>query len=125
MVQTVKIRKADSKIKINFTYNDELVDIMRGHHGYFFKKEKAWIFPANKQSELYNVLTDKHYNVEFVKPKEQKTVMLRKKAILNPWDDKDAVSVAGHCTKCGMYGFCNREGLCIRCRLNSNKEEHK
>ena len=74
MVQTVKFRKEGNRIKINFMYNNDIIDVMREHHGYYFKKEKAWIFPVYKQSELYNVLTDKHYNVIFVKSKEQKTL---------------------------------------------------
>ena len=71
MVQTVKVRKEGNKIKINFMYNNDIIDVMRSHSGYYFKKEKAWIFPAYKRSELYNILTDKHYNVKFVKLKEQ------------------------------------------------------
>ena len=74
MVQTIKIRKEGNKIKINFMYNIDIIDVMRSHSGYYFKKEKAWIFPAYKRSELYNVLTDKHYNVIFVKPKGQETL---------------------------------------------------
>lgn len=74
MVQTVKIRKEGNKIKINFMYNNDLIDVMRSHNGYYFKKEKAWIFPAYKQSELYNALTDRHYNVVFVKLQGQKTL---------------------------------------------------
>jgi len=74
MVQTVKIRKEGNRIKVNFMYNIDLLDIMRSHNGFYFKKEKAWIFPVYKQSELYNVLTDKHYNVIFVKPKNQKSL---------------------------------------------------
>ena len=74
MVQTVKIRKEGNRIKVNFMYNIDLLDIMRSHNGFYFKKEKAWIFPVYKQSELYNVLTDKHYNVIFIKPKNQKSL---------------------------------------------------
>jgi len=74
MVQTVKIRKEGNRIKVNFMYNNDLIDIMREHNGYYFKKEKAWIFPVYKQSELYNVLTDKHYNVKFIKTKGQKSL---------------------------------------------------
>ena len=74
MVQTVKIRKEGNRIKINFMYNNDLIDVMISHKGYYFKKEKAWIFPVYKQNELYNVLTDKHYNVIFVKPKGQETL---------------------------------------------------
>lgn len=74
MVQTVNIRKEGNRIKVNFMYNIDLLDIMRSHNGYYFKKEKAWIFPVYKQSELYNELTNKHYNVIFVKPKSQKSL---------------------------------------------------
>ena len=74
MVQTVKIRKEGNRIKVNFMKNYNLIDIMNKYKGFYFKKEKAWIFPVYKQSELYNVLTDKHYNVIFVKPKNQKSL---------------------------------------------------
>ena len=72
MAQTVNIRRIGNKIKVNFMYNNDLIDVMRRHQGFYFQKEKAWIFSAHKQSELYNTLTNKHYNVKFVQPKEQK-----------------------------------------------------
>jgi len=116
MVQTVKIRKEGNKIKLNFMYNTDLIDIMREHKGYFFRKEKAWVFPAYKQSELYDELTSKHYRVEIVTPENQTTLNFKlNEKPRNPWNDENVVSVAGHCKKCNQWGFLNREGLCSKC----------
>jgi hypothetical protein len=115
MVQTVKIRKEGDKIKVNFMYNDDLVEIMRQHSGYFFRKEKAWIFPLSKHEALYNQLTDAHYDVQVTVTKGQTQLPIEKVEPVDNWKDKSTVFVAGHCKKCGTWGFCSKEGLCGRC----------
>ena len=118
MVQTVRIRKEDNKIKLNFMYNTDLVDIMREHHGFFFRKEKAWVFPAHKQSELYNALVDNHYNVEFITPNVQttfKTPEPPKEVSNDPWANPDTFMIMGTCKKCGKYTYVYKTGICARC----------
>lgn len=34
---------------------------------------------------------------------------------IDPFKDKDIISVLGNCKKCGEYGFINKEGLCVKC----------
>lgn len=122
MVQTVRIRKDKDKILLNFMYNTDLIDIMREHHGYFFRKEKAWVFPAQKQSELYNELTAKLYRVEIMNPQNQTTFNLKprverpkKEPTFNPWDDEGVFVVLGTCKACNQYVFVNKDKLCVRC----------
>jgi hypothetical protein len=71
MVQTVKIRKGEKVIKVYFMYNDDLVDIMREHNGWWFHNEKCWQFPVNRLSEIYDDLTSKMYRVSITPLKEK------------------------------------------------------
>jgi len=67
MVQTVKIRKGEKKFLVHFMWNDDLVDIMREHNGWWNKKERAWQFPNYKFDELYDELTKKMYKVRIMR----------------------------------------------------------
>ena len=67
MVQKVIIRKGKDKILVYFMYNTDLIDIMRNHNGWWFRKEKAWQFPIRKFEELYDDLTNNRYKVEIRK----------------------------------------------------------
>jgi len=66
MQPTIIIRKEGKRIKINFSYNSDLVDIMRDHNGYYFRKEKAWIFPVEKLYTIKDELTQKMYSVKII-----------------------------------------------------------
>lgn len=119
MQQTVNIRKEGNRIKLNFMYNTDLVDLMHMHNGYFFRKEKAWVFPLSKLEELRDELVKRMYNVHIVKeqgqatlPKEQEAP---RQAVTDVWKEDSVFLVAGHCKKCGNYGFCSKDGLCGRC----------
>ena len=83
MVQKVKIRKGEKVIRVHFIYNTDLVDIMREHRGWWFRKEKCWQFPLWKLEPLYDELTSKHYNVEITKLIEQPKK--EQKHYPNPW----------------------------------------
>jgi len=67
MVQTVKIRKGEKKFLVHFMWNDDLVDKMRDHNGWWNKKERAWQFPLYKFSEVYDDLTKSLYRVKILK----------------------------------------------------------
>lgn len=114
MVQTVKIRKVGNKIKVNFSYNSDLVDIMREHHGYFYRKEKAWVFSSTKQQELSNILTKKLYTVTVVKENGQTTIPTEHTSA-KTCDDDAFVLVLGHCKKCKQWHFLGKNGLCVQC----------
>jgi len=63
MQPTIIIRKEGKRIKINFSYNPDLVEIMRDHKGYYIRKEKTWVFPAEKLHEIRDELVRKMYSV--------------------------------------------------------------
>ena len=107
-VQTVNVRKEENRIKLNFIYNKDLYLIMKDHHGYFFKKEKAWIFPLHKFEEIKRDLESKNYKVVVKTENEQTT--------LDAFSDPDVLSQYGICKKCGQGGFIDRNGLCTHCK---------
>lgn len=101
-------------------YNTDLIDIMRDHDGWWYKKEKAWQFPIGKLTELYDKLTNKKYNVEITKLEEntEESKMPVKQIKQEPIDmfkNPDVVSIPGHCKECGQYHFIGRDGLCVEC----------
>jgi len=125
MVQTVKIRKGEKIIRVHFMYNTDLVDIMRDHNGWWFRKEKAWQFPVGKLTELRDHLTKEKYNVTITKLEEtqerafrgKKSPIKTKQVPLDMFDNPDVVSVPGHCKSCKQYHYLDREGYCLECRV--------
>jgi len=117
MVQTVNIRKGEKVIRVYFMYNVDLIDIMREHNGWWFRKEKCWQFPISKLESLYDHLTKEKYNVNITKLEESKNKPQQTQIKINPWT-KDTVSVYGKnkCKKCKQVHFLDRQGLCPRCR---------
>ena len=114
MQSAVIIRKEEKQIKINFSYNLDLVEIMRKHKGYFFRKEKAWCFPIHKLDEIRDELTHKMYNVQTkAVSTPPKPVYVQKK--INVFDNPDVISVAGICKKCKQYTQVYENGVCGRC----------
>jgi len=67
MVQTVKIRKGEKSFKVHFMYNTDLVDIMNDNNGWWYRKERCWVFPNNKFDSLYDELTKKMYKVRITR----------------------------------------------------------
>lgn len=118
MTQTVNIRKGEKVFRVNFMYNNDLINIMRAHNGWYFGKEKAWQFPLWKFDKLYDELTDKRYNVKILKLeiKKAEPKPFVKMKFEDYWEDKNVVSVPGHCKKCGEWHFLGKDRLCVRCR---------
>jgi len=58
--------KVNKQIKVKFSYNEDLVEVMRGFNGYYRYKEKAWYFPASKLSDLREELTRRMYTVRVI-----------------------------------------------------------
>lgn len=52
-------------------YNDDLIDIMREHSGWWYKKERCWQFPVSKFSELYDDLKKNLYAVDVLNLEEK------------------------------------------------------
>jgi len=119
MTQTINFRKDGNKLKLHFTYNEDIIDVMRAHKGYWFRKDKSWVFPETKRTELYNELTDKGYNINYLTPMSetplQKPVKKVVEEAIDPWKD-GAFMRARTCIKCGVWGFCYKDGVCGRCR---------
>ncbi|GAH93250.1 unnamed protein product, partial [marine sediment metagenome] len=67
MTQTVTIIKSEKVFKVHFMYNNDLVDIMRKHKGWWIRYEKCWQFPLWKFEEFYDDLTNNKYKVEIRK----------------------------------------------------------
>ena len=107
--QTVKIYKSHNKIKVKFMYNDDLLDIMREFKGWYIKKDKAWVFPLHKLSDLRDRLVHEMYKVDIA------TEKTKTPTIEESFKDKDTVQVYGRCKKCGEGAFVNRERLCTKC----------
>jgi hypothetical protein len=117
MTQTINFRKDGNKLKLHFTYNEDIIDVMRAHKGYWYRKDKSWVFPESKRTDLYDELTGKGYNVEYLTPMTQSHLVVEKKKEIdvNP-KDEDFFMRAGYCIKCKTYGFCFKDGLCGRCK---------
>jgi len=109
MKQTVNIRKEDKKVKINFLYNPDLYDIMKKYNGWFFKKEKCWIFPDYQFDSIKKELEEKHYNINFISSQQTQ--------VNDVFGNKDVVTVYGHCKICGVYGSLGKSQICLRCLL--------
>jgi hypothetical protein len=116
MTQTINIQKDGNKIKLHFMYNEDIIDIMRIHKGYWFKKDKSWVFPESKRTELYNELTDKGYNIHYLTPMSQTTLQKPVKKEITESPKEDFFMKGGTCIKCGVWGFCYKDGVCGRCR---------
>jgi hypothetical protein len=121
MTQTINFRKDGNKLKLHFTYNEDIIDVMRAHKGYWYRKDKSWVFPETKRTELYNELTDKGYSVNYLTPMSQATLetpvkkKVEKVDEFDPWAD-GAFMVGGVCRKCNKWGFIFKNGLCGTCR---------
>lgn len=71
MQSPVKIKKLERSIRLSFSYNQDLVDIMREENGLWHRKTKTWIFPLSKLSHIRDVLTDNKYRVTIATDKQQ------------------------------------------------------
>ena len=116
MQPTIIIRKEEKQIKINFSYNTDIVDIMREHNGYFFRKEKAWCFPIRKLDEIRDELAKKMYTVQTKKAPSTPTKPTYVQKKINVFDDPDVISVGGICKKCNTKTYIDEDGLCVRCK---------
>lgn len=67
MQGTVRIVQHPKRIRIFFSYNSDLVEIMQSHNGRWHPKEKCWSFPLNKLQEIRDELTQKMYQTSVTK----------------------------------------------------------
>jgi len=115
MQSTIVIRETNKQIKVNFTYNIDLVEIMRKHNGYFFRKEKAWCFPKYKSDDIKKELQENKYTIKIKKEEEpEKPKTIQKK--IDVFADPDTIAVYGKCKSCKEGGFVDKNGLCVKCK---------
>ena len=67
MQGTIRIVQHPKLIKVYFTYNSDLVEIMQIHKGWWHGKEKSWSFPLFKLKEIRDELEQKMYQVSVTK----------------------------------------------------------
>jgi len=66
MQPPIQIKKNERSISISFSYNQDLVDIMREENGLWHRKTKAWIFPLTKLSYISDILISQRYKVRII-----------------------------------------------------------
>ena len=132
MTQAVNIRKGEKIFRVHFMYNTDLIDIMREHDGWWFRREKAWQFPIGKLTEVYDHLTNEKYNVQITKLEEKerpkRTFKSTKQTSLDMFKNPDVVSIPGYCKECKQYHFIGRDDLCVKCwtkKVQQNESKWK
>lgn len=116
MTQKVIIRKGEKVFRVNFIYNNDLIDIMHDHKGWYYKGEKAWQFQNWKFDTLYDDLTDKKYKVEIKKLIIKEKPTTQKTLKIDYFKEPTVIAVWGKCKKCGHIGYVDKENLCVRCK---------
>lgn len=64
MQPPVKLRRNDKILRIYFSYNTDLIEVMRDFDGWWNPKEKYWQFPVNKFQDIYDELKNRMYKVD-------------------------------------------------------------
>ena len=66
MQSPVKIQKDGKHINVFFSYNEDLVRLMKENRGWWSPKKKCWIFPLYKRSDIIEVLKSNLYKVQLL-----------------------------------------------------------
>lgn len=115
----VQIKKTQRSLRVSFSYNSDLVDIMREEDGLWHRKDKNWIFPLTKLSQIREALVSKKYKIKIIsetdKEKSKRFNQPRKKSREELFKDKDIISVWGVCSSCKQECFIGRDGICVKC----------
>ena len=111
--------KVGKQVKVYFSYNQDLVDIMRKNEGWWWHKEKCWSFPVGQTSELYDQLKKEGYNVQITKgteqPKKKEPTKRKPVPITKLFENPNVVSVYDTCSKCKQKKYVGRDGICTEC----------
>lgn len=125
MTQKVVFRKGENKFQVHFMYNIDIIDIMKTHHGWWYRKEKCWQFPLSKFDDVYDDIKANLYSTKIVALEKKHDRIIKEpktQTSLDYWKDPDTVSVAGHCKECGLWHFLNKSGICLQCSMKAEKE---
>jgi len=118
MQPPIKIQKDGRHIDVKFSYNTDLVDIMRDLNGIWVYKRMCWMFPASMKSKLVEELKKNGYRVNIlqdVKKKETKSNVVST-SFEERFNDPDVIGVYSNCVKCGEYASLDIKKRCFRCR---------
>lgn len=123
MQAPVQIKKTQRSLRVSFSYNSDLVDIMREEDGLWHRKDKTWIFPLSRLSQIREALISKKYKVKIVSEidrEKSKRINHQIIKISNKelFKDKDIVSVWGVCSSCKQECFIGRDGICTKCSFS-------
>jgi len=113
----IKIQKEGRHINVSFSYNSDLVDIMKENNGWYIYKKMCWMFPASRKSEIIDILKENKYRVTILPEIEPKRKKVKKVSPMKRLDeDPTVVSVWHVCKECGEQSFIGRDELCSKCR---------
>jgi len=114
MQPPIEIQKEGNHLNVSFSYNKDLVDIMRELEGWWMNKKKCWMFPTSMLSRVREKLVSEGYKVNILKEKEQEKI---KDNFEDRFNDPDVIGVYGNCSVCGGYESLNKEKKCRKCLL--------
>lgn len=116
MQPPIRLTKTSQNLKVTFTYNNDIVNIMREQSGIWHKKKKAWFFPLDQYSDIREALISEGYTVTTFTEEDRKTPAKEYHYLQQLFDeDDDLVSLWGTCKKCKHKKFINRGFLCTEC----------
>ena len=117
MQSKIKMVKIGKQVKVYFSYNPDLVQIMRRNGGWWWHKDKCWSFPVGQTSEIYDQLREEGYLVDIKSEKEKpKTKVEHKLTLKERFKNPDVVSVYATCKHCKQGNFVGKDELCSVCR---------
>jgi len=121
MQSPVKIQKEGRHINVYFSYNEDLVEIMRDMDGWWIYKKMCWMFPASKKSEIIDKLKECKYKVNILPDVDYERKKVEYKYdIKKVFEDEDVTQVWGLCKKCNQKKFINKNCLCTECSVKSH-----
>lgn len=119
----IKIQVEGKHLNIWFSYNEDLVEIMKELNGWYISKTQMWMFPAYRLSEIRDLLISKKYRVTIVSEKGPE----RSTAKVPSIDDRfkknpNIVAIMGKCKSCGYTLFIDRQHSCTECSLSKKRK---
>jgi len=120
MQPPVKIQKEGNHINVSFSYNEDLVDIMREQGGWYRYKQMSWMFPASRKSEIIDVLKEHLYRVTLLPDANKKVKEVKQDSVSDRFKNQDIVSVWGLCKVCNQKKFVGKDCICGQCRMEKS-----
>ena len=106
----ILINRYHNHFKVKFSYNPDIVSIMRSVKGYYIPKTKEWSFPSYKLDAVISTLKSNGFTNITIK---QATSRFDKK------ENEEVIATLGYCKKCNQLNFINKFGLCPKCFIES------